>query len=54
MLAALPPETMHARPETMEGFLGRLRQAHGSVEGYARDAGLGDGVLDRLRASLVA
>jgi protein-tyrosine phosphatase len=54
MLAALPPETMHALPETMDGFLRRLRQAHGSVEGYARDAGLDDAIIERLRASLLS
>lgn len=53
MLELLPPDTMHANPETMLEFLARLREAHGSFDGYARAAGLSDDVVGRLRARLV-
>lgn len=54
MLAALPPDTMHAEPETMVTFLARLRDAHGSIAGYARAAGVDDDAIARLRARLIA
>lgn len=54
MLAALPPETMHALPQTMEGFLGKVRDTYGSMEGYARDIGVDATTVDRLRATLLA
>ncbi len=54
MLAALPPDTMHANPETMVEFLDRLRAAHGSVDGYAAHAGVSAAVVTRLRDRLLA
>lgn len=54
MLSQLPPETMHALPETMAGFLARLRERYGSAEGYALESGLGADVVDRLRRTLLA
>jgi protein-tyrosine phosphatase len=54
MLAALPPDTMHAEPETILRFLGRIRELHGSMHGFARAAGIADGTLERLRARLLA
>ena len=53
MLAALPPDTMHANPETMVEFLERLRAAHGSVEVYARHAGVTADAISRLRGRLL-
>jgi protein-tyrosine phosphatase len=53
MLASLPPDTLHARPETMVSLLARLRERFGSIEGYAREAGVGDDAIARLRASMV-
>jgi hypothetical protein len=53
MLSALPPDTMHAEPETMAGFLTRLRAAYGSVDAYARAAGVSDESIDGLRARLL-
>lgn len=53
MLELLPADTMHANPETMVEFLSRLRESHGSFEGYARGAGLSDAVVARLRGRLV-
>jgi len=53
MLEALPPDTLHAEPETMVEFLARLREQHGSVRGYARTAGIGDDVFARLESRLL-
>ena len=53
MLAALPPDTMHANPETMLEFLARLRAAHGSFDGYADTAGVQPDVVARLRDRLL-
>ncbi|MFN8641012.1 MAG: tyrosine-protein phosphatase [Candidatus Binatia bacterium] len=53
MLSALPPDTMHAEPETMAAFLSRLRDAYGSVEAYARSAGVSDDAIGALRARLL-
>ena len=53
MLAALPPDTMHANPETMVEFLERLRAAHGSLEAYARHAGVTADAISRLRGRLL-
>ena len=53
MLAALPPETLHAKPETMIALLEHLSKRFGSVEGYAREAGVSEQAIGALRASLV-
>jgi protein-tyrosine phosphatase len=53
MLDALPPDTMHAEPETMLEFLARLRETHGSIEAYARQAGLPSDAVARLRERLL-
>lgn len=53
MLAALPPDTLHAEPETMLGFLARLRERHGSLRGYALGAGLDEAALVRLTSRLL-
>ena len=53
MLETLPPETMHALPQTMEGFLARIAQRYGSMAGYARDIDLGDETVEKLRFSLL-
>jgi protein-tyrosine phosphatase len=54
MLSQLPPDTMHALPQTMEGFLAKVRERYGSMEGYARDIGLDEALIARLRESLLA
>jgi protein-tyrosine phosphatase len=51
MFEALPPDTLHAEPETMVVLLARLRSRYGSVVGYLESAGIGADVLERLRAS---
>jgi len=53
MLAALPADTLHAEAETMIAFLDGVRQRYGSMDGYARDAGVTEATIDRLRARLV-
>ena len=53
MLDALPPDTMHANPETMLEFLARLREKHGSIAEYARHAGLPADAVARLRERLL-
>jgi protein-tyrosine phosphatase len=53
MLSALPPDTLHAEPETMASFLARLRDTYGSMAEYARAAGVSDEAIDGLRARLL-
>lgn len=53
MLANLPPDTLHAEPDTMIAFLERLHDRYGSMRKYARAAGLGDDAIDRLVARLL-
>ena len=53
MLAALPPDTMHAEADTMVAFLDGIRARYGSMRGYAAAAGLTDETIDRLDATLL-
>jgi protein tyrosine/serine phosphatase len=53
MLDELPPDTMHADPETMEGFLARVRSEFGSMAGYAREIGIADADVAHMRERLV-
>jgi protein-tyrosine phosphatase len=53
MLAALPPDTLHAQPETMLRLLERVRERYGSMEGYAVRIGLPEETLARLRQRLL-
>jgi protein-tyrosine phosphatase len=53
MLSALPPDTLHAEPETMIAFLERMRGTYGSMAGYARTAGAPDETIERLRERLL-
>ena len=53
MFEALPPDTLHAEPETMVGLLAQLRDGYGSVTGYLETAGVGSDVLERLRANVL-
>jgi protein-tyrosine phosphatase len=53
MLAALPPDTMHAKPETMIEMLQRLAGRYGSIEGYVRQSGVTADAIARLRAGMV-
>ena len=49
----LPLETLHARPETMESLLARIRKRFGSMRGYARSAGTTEETLRKLEERLV-
>ena len=49
----LPPDTLHANPETMEKMLAGVEERYGGMEGYARDAGLTSAELDALRNRLL-
>ncbi len=53
MFEELPPDTLHADPETMEGFLARVRSEFGSMLDYAREIGIDAENVDRLRARMV-
>ncbi len=53
MLEALPPETLHAEPETMVSLLERIRARYGSMHGYARGIGVSDESIQRLRERLL-
>jgi len=53
MLSALPPDTLHAQPETMITFLERVRAQYGSMRDYARSAGVADETVHALVARLL-
>jgi hypothetical protein len=53
MLNALPPDTLHARPETMVVFLERIHRQYGSMPAYVRAAGVSAAAVARLRARLL-
>jgi len=53
MLSALPPDTLHAEPETMLAFLERMRGRYGSMAAYAESAGVSPASIDRLRDRLL-
>ncbi|MGI8331013.1 tyrosine-protein phosphatase [Actinomadura scrupuli] len=49
----VPRDAMTADDETMRDLIAHLRARHGSMTAVLRDAGVGEDVLDRLRAALV-
>lgn len=49
IFAELPPETLHAKPETMVGFLGRMKSRYANLQEYATEAGVTAEALERLR-----
>ncbi len=53
MLSALPPDTLHARPQTMSALLDKLRGKYGSMLGYAEAAGVPVAAIERLRRRVV-
>jgi len=53
-LQHMPADTLHALPETMEKVVAEIGARYGSMEGYLRDAGVDDSVLERLRAKCLA
>jgi protein-tyrosine phosphatase len=53
MLAALPPDTLHAAPQTMVRLLERLRERYGSLAEYAGAIGVSSRSVERLRGRLL-
>jgi protein-tyrosine phosphatase len=53
MLEQLPPDTLHAEPETMISLLARVREKYGSMHGYARAIGIPDAAVARLERRLL-
>jgi protein tyrosine/serine phosphatase len=52
-LKELPPETMHARVETMEQLLVAVGERWGSVAGWATEHGIETTAVDALRARIL-
>ncbi len=53
MLEALPPDTLHAQPETMITLLERVRSRYGSMRDYALAAGVPADSIRRLEERLL-
>lgn len=53
MLSALPADTLHAEPETMIHLLDQVRTKYGSMQAYAREIGVDEAQVARLRARLL-
>ena len=51
MWEELPPDTMHARPETMRELLRRVNDRWGSMRGYAAEVGIDDATIGLLEES---
>ncbi len=49
----LPPQTLHAEPESMASFLARVREAHGSLRDYALGLGLASDTVALLEERLL-
>jgi len=52
-LAEIPPERQFLRPETMVGFLDRVRSTHGSVTEFVLANGMSEEQVEQFRASLL-
>ena len=53
MFEHLPPDTLHAEPETMVSLLAKLEDGYGSVAAFLESTGLGSDVVERLRANVL-
>jgi protein-tyrosine phosphatase len=53
MFENLPPDTLHAEPATMEGFLARVREKFGGMVDYVREIGVDPADVERLRERMV-
>jgi protein-tyrosine phosphatase len=53
MLESLPPDTLHAEPETMLSLLERVRAKYGSMRDYVRAIGVPDATVTRLERRLL-
>ena len=45
----LPPETLHARPETMQGLIQQMNERWGGFTGYVKSIGVNDQEIEQLR-----
>ena len=54
MLENLPPDTLHAEPETMLSLLERVREKYGSMRGYVSEIGVPDAAVSRLERRMLA
>ena len=52
-LDTLPPETLHANPQSMESLLALVREEWGSMLGYAEWCGVLPATLAQLDAALL-
>ena len=53
MLEQLPPDTLHAEPETMIQLLDRVREKYGSMREYVASAGVATELVERLESQLL-
>lgn len=53
MLSALPPDTLHAQPETMISLLERIRETYGSMREYALSIGVSAESIESLKTRLL-
>jgi len=53
VFSELPPETLHAEPETMQSLLSRVRGEWGSLREYALEAGASEATLGALSKRLL-
>ena len=49
----LPPDTLHAEPETMERLLAHVARDHGSMRGYLLGSGVAEADLASLESALL-
>lgn len=54
MLSALPPDTLHAQPQTMIALLEKLGAKYVSMQGYVEAAGVSPAAIEQLRCRLVS
>jgi protein-tyrosine phosphatase len=53
MLENLPPDTLHAEPQTMISLLERVAAKYGSMRGYVNEIGVPDDAVERLESRLL-
>jgi protein-tyrosine phosphatase len=54
MFAALPPDTLHAEPETMIDLIERVREEWGGMRGYLRSLDVPEAAVERLARRVLA
>jgi len=53
MFERLPPDTLHAEPETMRAFLDRMNAEHGNLRAFVRSIGVSDAAIASLERTLL-